>query len=314
MFVALTLLVLDRLARALPAAWLYALARWAGAIAPPIAERRRQTVRANLQLLRPEWSPRRLDKATTRVFQENCAYYVDMARLAGMTPRAALAQLDVEGLELLREAHAAGRGVVVAGAHVGNAEFVVRGLPAVGLECAALVEPLPEGPRMRAMEALRRGPSGGGRLRTMPATVGGIKEAVRYLRGGGILAVLADRDIQGGGSCVPFRGRQARFPHGAVDLALRTDSALLFCLTPRAGGPARGDRFRVQFLATEPLLRSDNPGLDVRVNVANLVRLMEPHLAHYADQWRLFESPWTPCRDSAYIDPAGHGRPAEAPS
>ena len=313
MFVASALLVLDRLARVLPAAWLYALARLAGSIAPPIAERRRQTVRANLQILRPEWSPRRLDKATTRVFQENCAYYVDMARLSGMTPKAALSHLDVEGLDLLREAQAAGRGVVVAGAHVGNAEFVVRALPAVGLECAALVEPLPDGPRMRAMEALRRAPSGEGGLRTMPATIGGIKEAVRYVRAGGILAVLADRDIQGGGSCVPFRQRQARFPNGAVDLALRTDAALLFCLTPRAAGPARGDRFRVQFMPTEPPLRSDNPGLDVRVNVANLVRLMEPHLAHHADQWRLFESPWAPCRDSAYIDPAGHGRPAARP-
>ena len=66
-------------------------------------------------------------------------------------------------------------------------------------------------------------------------------------------------------------------------------------------------------MATEPLLRSDNPGLDVRVNVANLVRLMEPHLGRHADQWRLFESPWAPCRDSAYIDPAGHGRPAARP-
>ena len=83
---------------------------------------------------------------------------------------------------------------------------------------------------------------------------------------------------------------------------------------PRAGGPASGDRFRVRFLPTEPLLRSDNPSLDVRANVANLVRLMEPHLIEYADQWRIFESPWAPCRDSAYLDPAGHARPAHTES
>ncbi|PZC47109.1 MAG: KDO2-lipid IV(A) lauroyltransferase [Chloroflexi bacterium] len=296
---------LDRLARLLPAAWIYALARLAGRVAPPIFERRRQTVRANLQILRPEWSPQRLDKATTRVFQENCAYYADMARLATMTPQQALKRLDVEGLDLLRDAQAAGQGVVVAGAHVGNPEFVVRALSAVGLECAALVEPLSDERRMRAMQA-RRDAAG---VRTIPATISGIKEAVRYVRQGGILAVLADRDIQGGGSCVPFRQRQARFPSGPADIALRTHAALLFCLTPRANGPARGDRFRVQFFATEPLLRSDNPGLDVRANTANLVRLMEPHLTLHADQWRLFESPWKPCRDSAYIDPAGHARP-----
>ena len=310
MTTAFLLPLLDRLARVLPATWLYALARLAGAAALPLAERRRQTVRANLQVLHPEWEPRQLDAGTKRVFQENAAYYVDIACLARMTPAHALKRLDVEGLDLLREAHAAGKGVIVAGAHVGNPEFVVRALPAVGLECVALVEPLADKRRMRALQA-RREAAG---LRAIPATIAGIKEAVRHLREGGILAVLADRDIQGGGSCVPFRRRQARFPNGAVDLALRTDAALLFCLTPRAGGPARGDRFRVRFLPTEPLLRSDNPSLDVRANVANLVRLMEPHLIEYADQWRIFESPWAPCRDSAYLDPAGHARPAHTES
>ena len=269
MATALALSLLDRLARVLPGSWLYALARLAGTIALPIAERRRQTVRANLQVLHPEWEPDQLDAGTKRVFQETAAYYVDMARLAQMTPEAALKRLDVQGLDLLRDAQAAGKGVIVAGAHVGNSEFVVRALPAVGLECVALVEPLAGRRRMRAIQA-RREAAG---LRAIPATIAGVKEAVRHLREGGILAVLADRDIQGGGSCVPFRRRQARFPNGAVDLALRTDAALLFCLTPRAGGAARGDRFRVRFLPTEPLLRSDNHGLDVRANVANLVRL-----------------------------------------
>jgi len=308
--IAAALTLLDALARILPTSWLYSLARLTGSIVPPLAERRRQTVRANLQTLHPEWDPPELDAATTRVFQENAAYYVDMALLAEMTPDQALERLQVDGLDRLREAHAQGKGVVVAGGHVGNPEFVVRALPAVGLECAALVEPLADGRRMRAMQE-RREAAG---VRSIPATISGIKEAVRYLRAGGILAVLADRDIQGGGSCVPFKQRQARFPNGAVDLALRTEAALLFCLTPRAKGPARGDRFKVQFFETDPLLRSDNPGLDVRANTANLVRLMEPHLVEYADQWRIFQSPWTPCRDSAYIDPAGQARPESARS
>ena len=307
MLAAALLNLLNTLARLLPASWLYALARLAGSIAPPLAERRRQTVRANLQTLRPEWSPQRLDEATTCVFQENCAYYVDLARLPRLTPAQTLKRLDVQGLDLLREAQAAGNGVVVAGAHVGNPEFVVRALPAVGLDCAALVEPLADARRMRALQARRQAAG----LRTIPATIGGIKEALRYLHEGGIVAILADRDIQGGGSCVPFRQRQGRFPNGPADLALRAGAAFLFCLTTRTAGPGRGDRFRVQFFPTEPLLRSDNPGLDVRANTANLVRLMEPHLALHADQWRLFESPWKPCRDSDYIDPAGHARPAE---
>ncbi len=306
MLTAFALRLLDRLAAVVPAGWLYLAARRIGALAPPLAERRRLIVRANLQILHPGWSPRALDRATTRVFQETAAYYVDMARLPHLTSAAALRRLDVEGLDLLHQAHDAGKGVVVAGAHVGNAEFVVRALPAVGLECAALVEPLCDAGRMRALQA-RRARAG---VRAIPATLAGVREAVAWLREGGILAILADRDIQGGGVCVPLGRRQARFPVGAVDLALRTDATLLLCLTPRAGGPARGDRFQVRFQRSEPLLRSQNHALDVRANVANLVRQMEPTLVAHADQWRLFQSPWAPCHDSAYIDHAGGARPA----
>ena len=311
MLPAFSLRVLDLLAGLLPAAWLYVVARWLGALGPPLFARRRLTVRANLQILHPEWSPHALDRATKRVFQETAAYYVDMVRLPRLTAADAARRLDVEGLDLLRAAHAAGKGVVVAGAHVGNSEFVVRALPAFGLECAALVEPLLDKRRMVALQA-RREQVG---LCAIPATLAGIKEAVTRLRAGEILAVLADRDIQGGGVCVPLRRRQARFPVGAVDLALRTNAALLLCLTPRAAGPARSDRFLVRFQRTAPLLRSDNHALDVRANVANLVRQMEPTLVAHADQWRLFESPWAPCRDSAYIDETGGARfPASRPA
>jgi KDO2-lipid IV(A) lauroyltransferase len=54
-----------------------------------------------------------------------------------------------------------------------------------------------------------------------------IKQALRELRAGGTLVILADRDIQGNGRCVPLFGRPVRLPVGAFDLAARTGAAVV---------------------------------------------------------------------------------------
>lgn len=293
----------ERLAALIPAAWLYRLARWAGALALPVAERRRLRVRANIQRLRPEWAPAQLDAAVRGVFQETACYYVDLALLPRRRPCALLEeQLTVEGLEFLEEARAAGRGVVLAGAHLSNPEVPFQALAALGIEALALVEPLPN---RRLMAALQRRRQAAG-LRFAPTTSEGLREAITLLRRGGVVAILSDRAVQGRGVCVPFAGRLARFPAGAVDLVLRTDATLLIGIAIRL----HADRFRVLLRPTAPLLRSDDRGRDRRTNLANLMREMEPLITAHADQWRLFESPWRPCHDTSYLDPSGRARPA----
>lgn len=314
MLIAWLLTALDLLAGVVPSRFLYALARGAGALSIPVLERRRIAVRANQQRLHPEWGPRELDAAVRRVFEETTAYYIDAAVMARRTPRDILAnRLTVEGIELLQEANQAGRGVVLAGAHLSNPEVPFHALAAVETEAhasgtrpdaLALVEPVANRRQMAALQ--RRRKTAGARF--APATLDGVRQAVETLRAGGIVAVLIDRDIQGKGLCLPFAGRQARFPSGAIDLALRTEATLLIGVAIRE----RNDRFRVRFLPTDPLVRSDNRALDIRLNLANLVRCIEPEIVAHSDQWRVVESIWAPCHDTFYEDPADVARGPEA--
>jgi lauroyl/myristoyl acyltransferase len=288
-------------AAVLPSGWLYRAARALAPLAMPFAERRRQTVRNNIQRLQPAWEPTQLDAATRRVFQETAMYYVDTALLSQFSSQQILDDHTTpEGLDYVRSAIDAGNGVILVGAHLANPEVPFQALAALGIDALALVEPLADAGRMEAMRQ-RRETAG---LPFVPATMEGVKRVITHLRGGGLVAILTDRDIQGQGSCVPFMRRLGQFPTGAVDLAMRTEATLLIGYAVRE----HDLHFRAVFQPTEPLIRSENRTNDIRANLANLIRLLEPAIQEHCDQWRMFESPWAPCHDTVYHD-GGAPRP-----
>ena len=291
--------VLSCLARYLPRSWLYYAAEIAAALALPLLERRRIRIRNNLQRIHPEHPPAQLDRDTASVIAETARYYVDLALLPSISPQRVLDRhLHVSGLHHLLDAHRAGRGVVLTTAHISNPEVAVKALAALGIPAVALVEQLDDPRHLETVNAARAAVG----IDFLPATKLGVATALRTLRSGGVVCVLWDRDRQGGGACVPFFGRQARFPVGAVDLAIRADAQLLPLYAVRRSGPDRL-QFDVTFLSPLELLIVGNRALDARTNTANLVRLFEPIIAAHAGQWRVPESPWAPCRDTPWDDP-----------
>lgn len=289
MIAAAVLCGLEALAAIIPARWLYAGARLAGTLALPLLERRRQSARAGVQRLQPAWTPAQLDTAVQRQFQETASYYVDIALLRRQSPERILRRwLDIEGLERLQAALRSDRGVVLVSVHLSNPEIAIQALPPLGATATVIVEALPE----RRLKALRmRRESAGNRF--VPATLKGVRQALETLEGGGLVAILTDRDIQGNGICVPFARRLARFPVGAVDLALRTDAILL----PAYATRIRDHRFRVEFMEPLSLLQSNDRAKDVRANLATLMARFEDPIRTNVEQWRLLESPWRSCRD-----------------
>ena len=306
MSTALGLRLLARLSRFLPRNWLYAFAEALAYLAMPLLERRRIRIRNNLQRIHPEHSPAELNRDVTCVFAETARYYVDLAILPSISPQRILNHhLHVSGLDELLDVHRAGRGVVLTTAHISNPEVAVKALAALDIPAVALVEKLDDPRHLEAVNASRAAIG----VEFLTATQTGIASALRTLRAGGVVCVLWDRDRQGGGTCVPFFGRQARFPVGAIDLALRADADVLPLYAVRRPGPDRL-QFDVTFLPPLELLIKGNRALDARTNIANLARLFEPIIDEHAHLWRVPESPWAPCRDTPWDDP--HPREASA--
>lgn len=300
--------VLAYLARVLPRRAIYAIAETTAWLALPFFERRRLRIRNNLQRIRPDDSARQLNRATSEVIAEIARYYVDLAILPSISPQVVLDRhLHVTGLDYLLDAHRSGRGVVLTTAHISNPEVAVKALAALDIPAVALVERLEDPQHLEAVNAARAAVG----IEFLTATQTGVASALRTLRAGGVVCILWDRDRQGGGACVPFFGRQARFPAGAIDLAIRADAEVVPLYAVRRPGPDRL-QFDVTFLPPLELLLKGNRALDTRTNIAGLARIFEPIIAEHAHLWRVAESPWAPCRDTPWDDPHPREHPAEA--
>ncbi len=309
MTTAALLSVLAWMARVLPRAAIYGLAETAASLALPLLERRRMRIRNNLLRIRADDSAAQINRAAAEAIAETARYYVDLALLPSLTPRGVLDDhLHVSGLDHLLDAHRAGRGVVLTTAHISNPEVAVKALAALDIRAVALVERLDDRRHREAVNAARAAVG----IEFLTATRTGVAAALRTLRAGGVVCILWDRDRQGGGACVPFFGRQARFPVGAIDLAIRSDAVVLPLYAVRRPGPDRL-QFDVVFMPPLELLLKGNRALDTRTNIAGLVRRFEPIIAEHAHLWRMPESPWSPCRDTPWDDPHPRDAPHDVP-
>ena len=258
----------------------------------------RRGVIANMrQVMGPDAPERQVRRAAREVFRNATRYYADLIHIPRLDVQRFLReQLDLEGAEYLEEARDAGRGAVMVGAHFGNPEMAAQGLAARGIRLFALTEPIEPKALSDFTHWLRS------RHGHMHRTVsfGAVKEAMRRLRNGGIVAILLDRDIDGSGVPMQFCGAETRIPLGAVDLALRTGADLI----PGWVWRIEGYRFRVRIGPPLELVRTGNFDEDVRLNAQRLLAQFEGHLRSDPGQWAVLGSIWRP-REHKPATPSG---------
>ena len=270
----------------LPFPLLYGIARVVGDGSYLVRSGTRRAVMANMrQVMGPEAPEREVRRAAREVFRNATRYYADLIHVPHMDVQRFLRErLELEGVEYLRDARDSGRGAVVASAHFGNPEIAVQGLAASGVYLFALTEPLQPEALSDFTHWLRS--RHGHTYRTV--TFGGIKEAMRRLRRGGLVAILFDRDVVGTGVPMQFCGAETLIPLGGVDLALRTGADLI----PAWAWRLPGYRFRARIGPPLELVRSGDFDEDVRANARRLLALFEGHLRADPGQWAVLEPIW----------------------
>lgn len=229
----------------------YVLARMlAGRLPPALAQRcaeglaaryarravaERANIRANLSLilgaLLPEDSP--LIREVFRHFAWYLAEFLAVHR-TGLPP------VQFEGAEHLERARAAGRGVIVMTAHLGNWELGAMAIRAL-LRCpvAALAQPH-EDPRINRLFDRQRWHGG---VAVIPVGPQAAMRSLQVLRGGGVLGLLGDWPFSDPGVAVTLFGRRAMVPLGPAILSLRAQAPIVPCACVRL---APG-RFRMRF-------------------------------------------------------------------
>ena len=265
---------------------LYGIANLVGTGAYLVRGKTRRDVMANMrQVMGPDASDREVRRAALEVFRNATRYYADLLHVPRLDIRRFRdEQVELEGVDYLREAQDSGRGGVLVSAHFGSPELAVQALAAEGFSIFGLTEPLRPKQLSEFTHWLRS--QHGHQYRTV--SFGGIKEAVRRLRAGGLIAVLLDRDVGGTGVPMTFCGRETRIPVGAIDLALRTNADLI----PAWAWRIDGYRFQARIGPPLEVVRTGDHDRDVIANAQRLLALFEGHLRAYPGQWAVLEAIW----------------------
>jgi len=275
----------------LPTRVLYGLTDLGAELAYIVSSRVRQNVWDNMRhVMGPDTPKGELRRAARQVFRNSARYYADLIRRPHLNiQRFFERQLVYHGFdEHLVPALKEGRGVVMASGHFGNAELVVQGLLPLGVRALALTEPLNPPALSRLVDRLR---SAAGHA-FLPVSLTNVKAALRYLRAGGLVALMCDRDIEGRSIRVPFCDAPASMPVGAVELAMRTGAAIV----PTFAHRRNGNRYEVFVEPPLELTRTGDHRADLEANVSRLLKRFEPHLRADPGQWTVLEPVWEDSR------------------
>jgi lauroyl/myristoyl acyltransferase len=184
-------------------------------------------LRQNLARVKPDATPAELDGLVRDGLRSYARYWQEVFLLPWTDHVALVDRLDgaMEGAEHLDDALARGRGVVVALPHSGN--WDMAGLWFVkhhGAFSTVVERVAPEALYQRFVNY--RASLG---FDIVPLTGAGnpMPRLLRRLRAGGVVCLLADRDLTGAGVAVEFFGSTARMPMGPARLAAATGATLL---------------------------------------------------------------------------------------
>lgn len=168
------------------------------------------------------------------------------------------------GLEVLKQAHAAGTGALLVGGHFGQWDAMRFALRPYGIPVGALFRPTNNryyAPRHARGLAIAGEPM-------FPKGKAGFKGMMRFLKGGGVLAILADQEYNSG---VPldFLGSAGRTTLTPAELALRFNMPLIPFFPVRMDAQGRIDiefATPIPHSAPEKMMQEFNDLMSARIS------------------------------------------------
>lgn len=212
-----------------------AVGRMGGFVAWLLLPGYRRLVQRNLTIaFGEEYSAGAIRRLARQHFSQLGANLLGAAHFFAASEKKVRAHTSLENLEILRAAHARGRGVVLAISHIGNWEmfaqacFYARDLP-----FGTVFQKVHNRYVDAAITRFRRRLG----VRTFDRK-SELNSAAAFLRTGGVLGVLVDQHAGPSGIWTPFFGRLASTSPLAASLATRTGAAIV-PVAVYSAGPAR---------------------------------------------------------------------------
>jgi KDO2-lipid IV(A) lauroyltransferase len=219
---------------ALPLSWARALGSACGRGAQAFNTRETRIARRNMELIHPEWSAAQREALVGEILRATGRNLLETLRVWTRSRAANLRLVrQVHAGELLDEALAQGRGLIISAPHVGNWEILVEYL--ASRAPFALVFRVPE---KKFGEVFLRLARDGPNVQLVPAEATAMRPLWKTLKDGGMVGVTPDQQPKlGSGEFAPFFGRPALTLSLIPRLAERSGAPVLFAWAePVPGG------------------------------------------------------------------------------
>jgi KDO2-lipid IV(A) lauroyltransferase len=194
-----------------------------------IAWKRRGTsvlrLESNLARVVPDAGPERLAELSKAGMRSYMRYWMESFRLPTWSKERVVGGIDIKDMHRIEDGLASGRGVIAALPHLANWDLAgVWVTRALGVPFTTVAERLQPETLFDRFVAYRESLG----MEVLPHTGGAaFGTLARRLRAGGLICLVADRDLSASGTEVTFFGETARMPAGPAMLAQQTGALLL---------------------------------------------------------------------------------------
>ncbi|MGA4847722.1 phosphatidylinositol mannoside acyltransferase [Streptomyces sp. G5(2025)] len=257
---------------------------------------------SNLARVVPDAGPERLAELSRAGMRSYLRYWMESFRLPSWSRERIKEGLDVKDVHHLTDGLAAGKGAIVALPHLGNWDlagaWVTTQLETPFTTVAERLKPETLYDRFVAYrESLG--------MEVLPHTGGSaFGTLARRLRAGGLVCLVADRDLSASGVEVKFFGESARMPGGPAMLAQQT-GALLLPVTLWYDGPVMKGRIHPPVDVPETGTRAEKTSVMTQA----LADAFATGIADHPEDWHMLQRLWL-----ADLEPRTEGSAAGEPS
>ncbi len=237
----------------------------------------------NLSRVRPDLGEAELRRLTRAGMRSYFRYWCEAFRLPDVTPEDIDRTVVTHGEDRFWEGVKSGQGLVAALPHMANWDFAGAWASLHGAAVTTVAERLrPE--RLFDRFVAYRTALG---IEVVPTTGG--EDPMRILgdrlRAGGLVCLVADRDLSTRGVDVSFFGQQSRMPAGPAALAVRTNAALM-PVTMWYDGPTMHIRFH------DVLEKPAGGRHAIRTLTQQIADAFAEGIAEHPDDWHMLQRLW----------------------
>jgi phosphatidylinositol dimannoside acyltransferase len=256
-------------------------------------------LRANLEVISPGLSRREMRQLLRQNVRNFLKAWIDVLQMSHRSMESWRRLIRLQDGRFLDEARQGGHGVIIVSLHLGSWEAAIAALQDNFTFTDGGLALLAEQVRpircfnwlVRArrkvgcqviplnVDAARRGDQEA----VSRSGASAVRQIYRVLAHDGVVVIAIDRDLLGTGEPLPFCGREASIPLGAVEIAARTGASILpVCLLREPDDSYLARAFAPIWISPGP-----NPHESFRRAARHLFRILEPELRAHPDQWHV---------------------------